>query len=404
MKKHRRPKSDLPDLDPYNLPKSWYSCVRHWKSDIVLGYIRSRPEHILKKNVEGTKATLLHMVAQCGNVILADILVHEKGMDINSESQYGGTPLFKAIRSDKEAMFRWLIDKGADITRLDSRGRTVLEETALFSSGAMIQLVLDTLKEQERELTSSTLDKALHCSLYSGRELAVSVLLNHGADPSSADGYGTTALESAAIRGHEKIVHILLDSGANPLPIDTLGRSALTCAADANCSWETTQRILEAVLIAGGDITQGHILQHFAAQACLPAVKELLSNGADVLSPNESGITALHMALYHYSENPSSQVPEDYEQVCQTLLEAINVALHNGGEFDHNLPRIEPLRGGTSLHLAAKCVSETVMRMLLDSGVDANILDLDGKSALDIATLAGHHNVARLLESRSLDQ
>jgi ankyrin repeat protein len=339
-------------------------------------------------------------------------------MDINSEAQHRGTPLFEAIRSENEAMFRWLIDNGCDITRVDSRGRTVLEETALFSSGAMVQLVIDTLEGRQHGLTSTTendtdynrivpqttLDKALHCSLYSGRELAVRALLDHGADPSSVDGYGTTALECAAVRGHEKIVHILLDSGANPLPIDTLGRSALACAADGNCSWETTQRILEAVLNAGGDITEGHILQNFAAQACLPAIKTLISHGVDVLSPNESGVTALHMALYHFSENTSSRDPNDYEQVCQSLIEAINVAVHNGGEFNHMLPRIEPLKGGTSLHLAAKCGSETVMRMLLDSGIDATILDDERNSALNIAILVGHQDVSRLLESRSEDR
>lgn len=249
-KNHLRPKrEDLHEIDPYNLPISWHHCVSRWKSDVILGYFRSRTGNLLN-DVDGTSQTLLHVVAHSGNILLADILVHEKGMDINSETQHRGTPLFEAIRSENEAMFRWLIDNGCDITRVDPRGRTVLEETALFSSGAMVQLVIDTLKERQHQSTShtendidsnravpqSTLDKALHCSLYSGRELAVRALLDHGADPSSVDGYGTTALECAAVRGHEKIVHILLDSGANPLPIDTLGRSALACAADGNCS------------------------------------------------------------------------------------------------------------------------------------------------------------------------
>ncbi|RAO73336.1 uncharacterized protein BHQ10_009348 [Talaromyces amestolkiae] len=398
-KKHLRPQVDLPDLDPYNLPLSWHHCVSRWESDLLLGYIRSKPAEFLM-SIDGTSQTLLHVVARSENILIANILVHEKCLKINSEAPHVGVPLFQAIRNEKVAMFKWLICNGADITRLDPRGRTVLEETALFSSGVMVRFVLDTLKEQGHEVTSNTLDKALHCSLYSGRELAVRTLLDHGADPSSVDGYGTTALEAAAVHGHENIVHILLDSGANPLPLDTFGRSALTCAADGKCSWETTRRILDAVLKAGGDIKQVHILSSFASQVCVPAVKELLSYGVDVLSPNESGVTALHMALYRYSENLTSKDREHYEQVCKILIKATNSAVQDGGEFDHNLPRIEPLRGGTSLHLAAKCDSETVMRMLIESGVDTNILDLDGKSALDIAILAGHKSIARLLESR----
>lgn len=400
-KKHLRPKGNLPALDPLDTPILWYHCVRHWKSNSLLDYISSRPGHVLKDNVGGTNQTLLHVAAQSGNVLLADILVHEKGMDINAESQGGETPLFEAIKSDKEAMFKWLIDNGADSTHVSSQGRTVLEETAFHCSPSMIHLVLNTLKDQDPEqLTAHNLDKALHCSLWSCREPAVRALLEYGADPSAVD-HSTTALEYALICEQENIVNTLLDFGANPIP---LSRSVLWRAVDADCTWETTRRIVEAILSAGGDIKQADVLKKFAAQACLPAVKELLRYGADVLSPDSDGVTALHMALFRYSEDPSSEDAKDYEQVCQTLIEAINVAVCNGGVFDHSVLRLGPLRGGTSLHLAAKCGSETVMRMLLDSGVDATILDLDGKTALDIATLAGHQNVVRLLESRLLDR
>lgn len=406
-KKHLRPQVDLPESDPYNSPITWDDCVSCWESDLLLGYIRSKSSEFLM-SVHGTTRTLLHVVARSGNILLAKILVHEKGLDINSEAPDVGVPLFEAIRNEKAAMFRWLVFNGADITRLDLRGRTVLEETALFDSGVMVRFVLDTLKEQGHEVTPNTLNKALLCSLYSGHELAVRTLLDDGADPSSADEHGTTALESAATLGHENIVHILLDCGADPLPLDDLGRSALTCAGDGRCSWETTGRIVEAVLKAGGDIKQGHLLQMFASQANVPAVKGLLSHGIDVLSPNSYGITALHIALYRYSYRYSRALGlrerENYEQVCQILIEATNIAVQDGGKFDHNLPPLDFLRGGTSLHLAAKCDSETVTRMLIESGVDANILDLDGKSALDIATLAGHQNIARLLRSRLLEK
>jgi ankyrin repeat protein len=397
--KHLRPKA----VDPNAPPISWYHCLRHWRSDILLSYIRSRPGHVLKNNIRGTNQTLLHVAAHSGNVLLADILVHEKGMDINSESQDGETPLFEAINSNTGAMFKWLIDNGADSTRVNSEGRTVLEETAFRCLPGMIHVVLNTLKYQDPgNLTADNLDKALHCSLWSCREPIVRALLEYGADPSAVD-HGTTALDCALICGREDIVNTLLDFGANPIPFNTLRRSVLWRAVDAEFGWETIRRIVEATLRAGGDIKEADVLKKFAAQACLPAVKELLRYGADVLSPDTDGVTALHMALFRYSEDPSPEDAKDYEQVCQTLIKAINVAVCNGGEFDHSVPRKGPFRGGTSLHLAAKCGSETVMRMLLDSGVDRTTLDFDGKSALDIAILAGQQGVARLLEFASSD-
>lgn len=60
----------------------------------------------------------LNGLIHTGNVILADILVYEKGMDVNSQVQHHGTPLFEAIRSNQDDMFRWLIDNGADIMQV----------------------------------------------------------------------------------------------------------------------------------------------------------------------------------------------------------------------------------------------------------------------------------------------
>ncbi|KUL83012.1 hypothetical protein ZTR_09324 [Talaromyces verruculosus] len=324
-------------------------------------------------------------------------------MDINSESEDGETPLFEAINSGTGAMFKWLIDNGADSTRVNFEGRTVLEETVFRCLPRMVYVVLKTLKDQDPgNLTADNLDEALHLSLWSCREPIVRALLEFGADPSSVD-HGTTALDCALICGREDIVNTLLDFGAKPVTSNPLRRSVLWRAIDSEFGWKTTRRIVEATLRAGGDIKQADVLKKFAAQPCLPAVKKLLRYGADVLSPDTDGVTALHMALFRYSEDPSSRKAKIYEKVCQTLIEAINVAVCNGGEFDHSVPRKGPFRGGTSLHLAAKCGSETVMRMLLDSGVDRTTLDCDGKSALDIAILAGQQGVARLLESGSSD-
>lgn len=402
----------LAELDPYNLPLGWFHCIGRWQSDVILEYFRTRPVLFLTQ-VDEMGQSLLHIVARSGNTVLAEILIRQKNLDINCKARNGRTPLFEAITNKREAMIKWLIDTGADVMAVDVHGRTVLEETALCASGAMVQIVIDKLKRQQHGrmyiadnksalddiLPQCTLNNALCLSLYHGDEHSLRILLDYGADPSSADSYGTTVLAKAGIHGYENIIQILLDRGADPLPLDTLGRSAITCAAEGGCSWETVQRIFNAVVDAGGDITSASALHYFAEQGCPPAIKTLLNHNADVLSRNQSGITALHLALFHYSQNPNN-----YEQVCQLLIEAINTAGRNGRKFDHTLPRIEPLRCGTSLHLAAKCGSENVVRMLLDNGVDIHVLDDDGKSALDIARGDGHEGVVHLLQSQSIDQ
>jgi ankyrin repeat protein len=216
---------------------------------------------------------------------------------------------------------------------------------------------------------------------------------------SSADGYRATPLVAAATFGHENLIHMLLDHGADPLPYDTLGRSAISCAAEHRFSWNTVQRLFQAVLDVGGDITAGPIsgdelapLHCFARQGCLPAVELLLKHDADILVRTQAGVTALDLALFNYSREPRV-----YEEVCQLLIETINTA---DRDYDHTLPSIEPLRGGTSLHLAAQHGSESLVRLLISSGVNSQVLDDEGNSASDLARLSGHEAVVQVLSDK----
>ncbi|CRG89983.1 hypothetical protein PISL3812_07023 [Talaromyces islandicus] len=402
----REPQEDFAELDPYDLPLLWFHCVGRWHSDIILSYFRTS---LLRTFTYTDKFghTLLHIVAGTANTELAQILVR-KGLNINAKTLNGRTPLFEAVRSKQREMMDYLLDTGADVMATETNGHTLLEETALFGSGSMVQRLVDALQQKQKledqyvnheAVSQSSRDKALHRAIYNGDSVSVRILLDYGANPSSADGYGTTALASSAIHRRENVIYMLLDRGADPLPYDTLGRSAITCAADSRCSWDVVQTLFQAVLNAGGDITaepwpgNEYIPLHcFAKRGYLPAVKFLLSHKANALARTQSGVTALQLALFCYSEDPSS-----YEEVCRLLIEAINAA---NDEYDHTLPPLEPLTGGTSLHLAVRTGSETLVHTLLYSGVDVSAVDGEGRSALDVARLEGHDVIVKLLSEK----
>jgi hypothetical protein len=100
-------------------------------------------------------------------------------------------------------------------------------------------------------------------------------------------------------------------------------------------------------------------------------------------------MTALNLALFRYPDNPSL-----YEDICRLLIETIDRV---DGYYDHILPSEDPLTGGTSLHLAAQHGSETLVRLLINSGVDVLALDDEDRSAFDLATLSCHEAAAQLL-------
>lgn len=65
--------------------------------------------------------------------------------------------------------------------------------------------------------------------------LAITCLVNYGADPSAQDKKGRTALHHAAIRGKSEIVSALLSSGCDVNVKDATGSTALDFAHDKTC-------------------------------------------------------------------------------------------------------------------------------------------------------------------------
>lgn len=143
---HAKLREDSAELDAYDLLLQWFHCVDRWRSDVILDYFRTRPAHVLRHTNEWGN-TLLHIIAQGGNKKLAEILI-SKGLDIDEKGSSGRTPLFDAASSKQEEMMNYLLDAGADVTAVDA-GRTVLEETALFVSGAMVQRVIEAASRRD---------------------------------------------------------------------------------------------------------------------------------------------------------------------------------------------------------------------------------------------------------------
>ena len=70
----------------------------------------------------------------------------------------------------------------------------------------------------------------LTSAVNSGDEIAVSALLDNGADVNERTSGGQTAVILAVIRGHTNIVRLLVDAGANPYERDNLGLNAIDWA------------------------------------------------------------------------------------------------------------------------------------------------------------------------------
>jgi ankyrin repeat protein len=215
-----------------------------------------------------------------------------------------------------------------------------------------------------------------------GDAATIRTLLNSKADSNSADPDGTTALHWAVQRADVATVDLLLRSGAKVGAANRYGVTPLSLACTGG-----SVSIVERLLAAGADpnstLSDGEtVLMTAARTGRVDVLKALLARGANVhAKERRKGQTALMWAA---ADNSAAAVT--------TLVEAgadVN-ARSTGGSFT---PYLFAVRGG---HIEAA-------RALIDAGVDVTQSLPDGTSALVLAVMNAHYELASFLLDKGAD-
>lgn len=234
-----------------------------------------------------------------------------------------------------------------------------------------------------------------------GRPEAVMTLLTNGADPRTADGEGNTPLHYAARSSDPGVAALLRDAGAeiDPLNRDHASPLALACTAG---NWRLARFLLERG--AKPELPGALPALHAAAggdEDDPAGVQLLLKHRAKADARDARGRSALHEAAY-----------AGHPEIIGILLGA-GADIH-ARDGDQRTPFLEAARGGRmpallalndarpdvhavdshgrhALILAcmADAPSPTLIRALLDLGIDTAHTDRDGKRAIDHAAAAG---------------
>src|SRR5580704_202465 len=210
---------------------------------------------------------------------------------------------------------------------------------------------------------------ALHWAAHWNDIDAVNLLLKAGADAKAANRYGATPLSEAAVLGNAVMIEALLKAGADAKTLTTAdGETVLMTAARAGNA---------------------------------DAVKILLSHGADVNArENYKGQTALMWAA-----------AEHHPEVVKALLD--HGADWKVRSFDREtkLPKLSAAssvtpfaRGGVTAFLfAAREGDIESAKVMLNTGVDINQVDVDGTNALVFSLMNKHYTFARFLLEKGAD-
>ena len=243
-------------------------------------------------------------------------------------------------------------------------------------------------------------DRRLVQAAKAGDSATAVTLLRQKINPNVPDVDGTTALQWAVRRNDGALVDRLLAAGADAKAQNRYGVTAIQLACE-NGSAAVVERLLNAGVSASATGPLGETALHSCARSgSVAASKVLVARGAP-LEAGESwrGQTPLMWAA-----------AQGHAPVVAMLLEA-------GANPDTRSTVVEwerqrtqeprdkwlPPGGFTALHLAAREGCVACVTVLLDGKATIDDVDPDRQSALVLALINGHFDVAGTLIDRGID-
>lgn len=158
----------------------------------------------------------LHKAALLGQLDEVRALI-DGGVSPNVSDAQQRTPMMWAAFNGHEPIVVFLLEQGADSTRIDEKGRTAL----MYAAAGPNYKLVDLLARQEgARIDLQDRDDGFTALMFAasqGQAKVVEVLLGHGADPTIRNGNGESAVQFAARNGHTRVVDELAQALEAPL-------------------------------------------------------------------------------------------------------------------------------------------------------------------------------------------
>lgn len=341
---------------------------------------------------------------ESGNISLVKSLLN-KGADINTENNYGGSALTVSLRNNRKTLAKFLIEKGIDIHKIE---RIPGEEDEPYYKSAFIIAT----EQNDTEMMRLLLKKGAKISYQSGCDdspmsiasknnnvEAIKLLIEMGADVNEKVREGHTPLLNAACYNSMEVAKILIEEGAD-VNEKAYGKTALLWALRTG-SERTALLLIEkgADIFAKSEHTEysflnhedGNSALHFAsAQNLKNVVVLLVERGLDVNYKNSNGSTPLHVAnseLVSLLVENGSNVNEKNNQGVTRLhrdawdgkWDVVNYLLNNKASID-----AISNEGETPLMYAIEEGEFKTVKLLLNKGANCNLKNIKGLSPLMI--------------------
>ena len=222
---------------------------------------------------------------------------------------------------------------------------------------------------------------ALHWAVRHDDETLVRQLVRAGAKTTAANRYGVTPLALAAVNGNPRATQILLAAGANPNASTPEGETVLMVAARTG-----HPEVVERLVAAGARLEDTEkwrgetALMWAAGENNAAAVKALIARGANINARSRQidyPEMRLNLSFMATTELPRGGFSPVMFAAREGALEAARILADAKANLDLQDPE-----GTTALMLAIMNVHYDVALMLIEKGANPNVYDKAAMGAL----------------------
>jgi uncharacterized protein len=369
-------------------------------------------------------ATAMSLAAEVADTDIIELLL-DAGADADSPNPEGQTALMAVARTGSVEAAEALLEQGATVDARESwGGQTALMWASARRHPEMIELLIShgadvdarsLHRDYQRHVTAEGRPKSLDSGgftplLYAAREnciACVDVLLANGADIDLPDPDGVSPLLLAIMNANWDLAKRLIEAGADVDQWDIYGEAPLFTAVGLRSRHDggrasidppnetdgltiirtllerganpNMQIFFRPANVRGSTNTRGSTpLIRAATNADLEVVQLLLEHGADATLYMADRQTPIHAVLAGRAAEAEALKLIEILHSAGTDVDVVALVVH-----------MEEVRGGSALHYAVRKRYKDVIRLLASYGIDMNLKDQDGLTALDYTQSRG---------------